>query len=171
MCMQDRCNVHRNFMEEWMNEHSGRVSRKRRHFLAAGAAVPLGAVGFSERAAAGLADNGAEAMRVEEFVVSGRLIDEDRKPLSDRRIELSAAHLEDRVVAMTDGDGRFVARSRIAISALGRPGAFTYRVLDEPPGRGTGQVALRPDRGRSADAATYRDEQGIWRATFAAQVA
>jgi Carboxypeptidase regulatory-like domain len=137
-----------------------KISRRRRHLLIAGVAVPATLFAAQCGAAAGgalaagmpaRADGGAEKL-----VVSGRILSANGKPLAGARVEILYPHTNEAIGADTDADGRFMLES---VSAGWRP--VHYRVS----GKGQSRSA------RLEVVQLPRDETGTRRGSFALTLA
>jgi hypothetical protein len=138
-----------------MEMNSNGISLRRRQLMLAGTATIAAPTGMFAFPASAL------SIGAETLLVSGRIVDEQGKPLAGALVEMTSPSY----AATTDGDGRFMVTTRVGASAE----YVDYRVT-----RASGRPVHQrlPVRYRSGDANAFsRDEQGIWRTTFALTLA
>ena len=138
--------------------NSNGISLRRRQLMLAGtaaSAVPTGIFAFPAIAA---------PFGTETLLVSGRIVDTDGKPVTGALIEMaSPAH-----TATTDGDGRFMLTTRVSR----RDEYVDYRVTRPASSPVHERLHVTySERGDSNAKALSRDEQGVWRTTFALTLA
>lgn len=152
------------------------TSQRRRHLIIAGLAgvVTPTTIFAGQRGAALIADLSATTGGGKgAFVVSGRILGTDAKPLFNASVEMwHAGRRGERALATTDGDGRFFATIAPAEHSS-RPRRIHYRVSHEKHGTLVRQLYLAGERGISDDLVSHlqRDDTGIWRTTLGLTVA
>ena len=147
------------------------ISLRRRQFMAAGlAAAAAPAALFAGPASAAHHNEIASAIALGgagKMIVSGRVLDADRRPLAGARVEMWRPEAQtERTGVATDADGRFFVI--ITPAGSGRPQLVHYRVSHR--GRVVTENSLHFERepGVPDDriAQLQRDDSGAWRATF-----
>lgn len=150
-----------------MDNVSGKVSRTRRSMIVAAAVMPM-----ATKATAGHAvDDEAAALRQQDIVISGRLVDADGAPVAGARVELGDGIRDAASLAVTDADGRFVSRTRVHVQASGRPASLAYRVRHGDSAVTQATIRMVPTPSRPGQASAHRDEDGTWRAAFGIRLA
>jgi hypothetical protein len=119
-----------------------KISLVRRHLMIAGVAAPAGVLAAPFTSPSMAAVN-------QPFMISGRLVDANGKPVAHAVVEAAEAS------ATTDGDGRFMLETTAGITD-GCPQPMNLRVR-----AATQQLSKRLD---FEPARVLRDEAGMWRA-------
>ena len=152
------------------------TSQRRRHLIIAGLAgvvTPM-TIFAGQRGDALIADLSATTGGGKgAFVVSGRILGTDAKPLFNASVEMwHAGRRGERALATTDGDGRFFA-TIAATEHSGPPRRIHYRVSHEHYGTVMKQLHLARERSAAGDLLSHlqRDDTGVWRTTFGVTLA
>jgi hypothetical protein len=136
---------------------SNGISLRRRQLMLAGTAtmaVPTGLFAFPAVAS----PRGSETL-----LVSGRIVDGRGKPVAGALVEMASPQYK----TTTDGDGRFMLTTRVSR----RDRYVDYRVSRTASSPVHHRLRVAYNDG-STDANTLlRDEQGVWRTTFALMLA
>lgn len=133
-------------------------SPRRRHLMLAGAA------GLAASSGVFALPSFAEPVPGETLLVSGRIVDAEGKPLADAWVEGPGANRSERIArTRTDADGRFMLTTSVSQA----DSYVDYRV-SHVHGFARERVPLAY---REAPTRFQRDEQGVWRTTFALTVA
>ena len=143
------------------------ISLRRRHMMLAGAAS-LAAPGCAwTLPAVAMTADGVRIAGGEKLIVSGRILDADGKPAAHASIDAWHADvLRTRVVADADGRFMFTTTTPTVGSAIdyrvSHAGATMVNQLD---------LNARPQGFTQTQSQVRRDEQAVWRTTFALTLA
>ena len=150
------------------------ISLRRRRFMiagVAGAAAPLASAvaaqcGSMQQDAQALADFYATHGKL---VVSGRIVGADCKPIAGATLDVLHPQPGARVTTTTDGDGRFMLVTLAPPATRGRPQPLRYRVAhrDYPPQTSALHFTAAGHIPSQPLARLERDDEGVWRTTFA----